>query len=171
MIEVVNNTYRTNDWGRVDRFGSRLIVFDLDEEKAAQALVYAAITRGLISSAHDLSEGGLAVAVAESCFPPTSESRDPWGAELQVDMPAANLFAETQSRFVISTSPENVAKLQELQTELAADGPAVPLAVVGTVTATGSIKICAEDGTVEVNSDAALDAWDNSLAKRLTEAS
>lgn len=148
-----------------------LMGFDLDEEKAAQALVYAAITRGLISSAHDLSEGGLAVAVAESCFPPTSESRDPWGAELQVDMPAANLFAETQSRFVISTSPENVAKLQELQTELAADGPAVPLAVVGTVTATGSIKICAEDGTVEVNSDAALDAWDNSLAKRLTEAS
>ena len=70
------------------------------------------IRTGEVRSAHDCSEGGLAVALAESCFNPAGSL----GA--QIDLSAAGqerldqiLFNETQSRIVISTVPENAEKV------------------------------------------------------------
>src|SRR5262249_23404867 len=61
-------------------------------------------------SAHDCSEGGLAVAVAECCFNP----KKLFGAEIDVnasDKSATTvLFNESQSRIVISIAPENLEK-------------------------------------------------------------
>ena len=85
-------------------------------EKNIQKLCLDLVQKGLIASAHDCSEGGLAVAVIESCI---SGSENPLGAaiNLESDMRAdALMFGETQSRVVVSFSPEDekaVIKLAE----------------------------------------------------------
>jgi phosphoribosylformylglycinamidine synthase len=81
---------------------------DLAHEIKVQNTVRDLIRRGLVKSAHDCSEGGLAVALAESCFNPEKL----FGAEINVkagETPAATvLFNESQSRIVISITPENL---------------------------------------------------------------
>ncbi len=83
---------------------------DYDREKPLQELVRELIRAGLLQSAHDCSEGGLAVALAESCFGP----EDRWGA--QVSLPGtgradALLFNESQSRVVVTCRPDAVDAL------------------------------------------------------------
>ena len=87
---------------------------DYAREVALQSALRDLIRAGWIRSAHDCSEGGLAVALAESCFNPAN----PLGA--RIDLQAAGqkwldqiLFNETQSRIVISTMPENVVSVLE----------------------------------------------------------
>ncbi|MCY7530997.1 phosphoribosylformylglycinamidine synthase subunit PurL [Bacillus altitudinis] len=76
---------------------------DLDVELARQEALLAAIQNGLVQSAHDVSEGGLGVALAESTF-----GTDGLGADIQLDLnSAASLFSESQSRFVVTVKPEN----------------------------------------------------------------
>ncbi|MEK5454135.1 phosphoribosylformylglycinamidine synthase subunit PurL [Bacillus altitudinis] len=76
---------------------------DLDVELARQEALLAAIQNGLVQSAHDVSEGGLGVALAESTF-----GTDGLGADIQIDLTsAASLFSESQSRFVVTVKPEN----------------------------------------------------------------
>ena len=76
---------------------------DLEREVALQALVRGLIADGVARSAHDCSDGGLAVAIAESAF------RSGIGADCP-DVPGGlaphvALFAETQSRIVITIAP------------------------------------------------------------------
>ncbi|MGQ8949091.1 phosphoribosylformylglycinamidine synthase subunit PurL [Bacillus altitudinis] len=76
---------------------------DLDVELARQEALLAAIQNGLVQSAHDVSEGGLGVTLAESTF-----GTDGLGADIQLDLnSAASLFSESQSRFVVTVKPEN----------------------------------------------------------------
>ncbi|KML13878.1 phosphoribosylformylglycinamidine synthase [Bacillus safensis] len=76
---------------------------DLDVELTRQEALLAAIQNGLVQSAHDVSEGGLGVALAESTF-----GTDGLGAHIQMDLnSAASLFSETQSRFVVTVKPEH----------------------------------------------------------------
>jgi phosphoribosylformylglycinamidine synthase subunit PurL len=66
------------------------------------------IREGVVQSAHDCSEGGLAVALAECCFNPERL----FGADIALnagDTPAATvLFNESQSRIFISVTPQNL---------------------------------------------------------------
>jgi phosphoribosylformylglycinamidine synthase len=91
--------------------------------------LHEAIQKGLIRSCHDISEGGLAVALAEMCL----------GGKLGLqaslrDIPCEDsaaidtilLFSESPSRFVVEVSPENAAELTALWGEL-------PLGKVGEV--------------------------------------
>ena len=75
---------------------------DLAREVAVQGLVRDLIGEGILRSAHDCSDGGLAVAVAESAF------RSGIGADcpdLPSGLPAhVALFAETQSRIVVTAA-------------------------------------------------------------------
>jgi phosphoribosylformylglycinamidine synthase len=84
---------------------------DLAHEVKVQNAVRDLIREGLVQSAHDCSEGGLAVALAESCFNPERL----FGADVAFkagDMSAATvLFNESQSRIVISLTPENLHKV------------------------------------------------------------
>jgi phosphoribosylformylglycinamidine synthase subunit PurL len=81
---------------------------DLPQEIKIQSVVRDLIREGLVKSAHDCSEGGLAVALAECCFNPEKL----FGAEtaLNADDTSATtvLFNESQSRIVISVAPENL---------------------------------------------------------------
>ena len=114
--------------------------FDLATEKANQDIVLQAIQAGLVQSAHDCSEGGLAVAVAESCF------KNDLGVDASFDMPKANLFSETQSRFVLSVKASDKAAFEAL----------VPSAkAVGTVCETGMITMHATDGAITLGTSTA----------------
>ncbi len=87
---------------------------DLEKEKAVQKVVYEAIQKGLVNSAHDCSEGGLAVALAECCI---SEKNKKIGAmvDLSAEVRADTLlFGESQSRIILSCSRENIAKIETL---------------------------------------------------------
>jgi phosphoribosylformylglycinamidine synthase II len=107
---------------------------DLEVEKKLQATVLSAIQQGLVSSAHDLAEGGLAVALVESAEPGLGAVVD-WNIDLRPDVA---LFSESQSRVLLSVKPEHVEKVCELA---AANG--TPCAQIGTV---GT-----DDVTVKVN--------------------
>jgi phosphoribosylformylglycinamidine synthase len=88
---------------------------DLKREKAVHSACLEAITSGLINSAHDCSDGGLAVTLAESCF--SGYGREAIGAELGWETklsPMAELFSESSGRIVVSVSPNNLAALIEI---------------------------------------------------------
>ncbi|UCH33447.1 MAG: phosphoribosylformylglycinamidine synthase subunit PurL [Armatimonadota bacterium] len=101
---------------------------DLEREKAVQRACLAAIRTGLVQSAHDCSDGGLAVALAESCI------RGNVGAEIrlpeeQADMRLdAALFGESQSRIVLSVRAEDVAAVGRI-----ADAHGAPWSRIGRV--------------------------------------
>ncbi len=80
---------------------------DLEEERQRQEQLLAAIQNGLVQSAHDVAEGGLGIALAE-CM--TSGSL---GADVTVvgDVTTA-LFAESQSRIVVTVRPEKAAEFE-----------------------------------------------------------
>ncbi|MFE5430013.1 phosphoribosylformylglycinamidine synthase subunit PurL [Peribacillus simplex] len=83
---------------------------DLAIEQKRQQQILTAIQKGLVASAHDLSEGGLAVALAESLF-----GASKLGAKVNISgEPVSELFSETQSRFLLSINPENQAAFEAL---------------------------------------------------------
>ena len=103
---------------------------DLGRERALIALLARAAERGLLRSATDCSDGGLAVALAECTF-------ETGGIGLEADVPAvtpatgataavATLFGESASRAVVSVRPDDRAAFLELATELR-----VPHRVIG----------------------------------------
>jgi phosphoribosylformylglycinamidine synthase len=98
---------------------------DLDAEKKLQDAVLGAIHKGLVASAHDLSDGGLAVALAESCFSGGIGAKVDVKTELRADLA---LFSESQSRILLSASKE---KAKELEVYIAEQG--VPVQAIGTV--------------------------------------
>jgi len=100
-------------------------MIDLDVEKRMQEAVLAAIRAGLVASAHDLSEGGLAVALAECCISGGIGADVSIATELRHDIA---LFSESQSRVLLSAKPE---KADELEQAIRASG--VPVARIGTV--------------------------------------
>jgi phosphoribosylformylglycinamidine synthase subunit PurL len=103
---------------------------DLERERALQRLLVKAVREGLVESAHDCSEGGLAIALAESCF-------GSGGIGVRVELAGAAdvvgelrtetaLFGESASRVVVSTGGELVQHLLD-----AAKTAGVPAAVIG----------------------------------------
>ena len=106
-------------------------VLDLAREASLQRLLVSGVASGLIRSAHDCAEGGLAVTLAESCFDT--------GLGLQADIEAvavqtplfrdiATLFGEAASRVVVSVAPSRV---DELAARARKEG--VPATVIGRV--------------------------------------
>lgn len=115
-------------------------MIDLAVEKRLQDALLGAIREGWIASAHDLSEGGLAVALAESCI------SSGLGAEVNVETALRAdiaLFSESQSRVLISVKPEQIEAVLDWFKEQGV--PAVQLGVVeGTelsVSVNGELKV------------------------------
>lgn len=99
---------------------------NLDTEKKMLGGVLKAIQSGLVQSAHDVSEGGLAAALAESCISGNVGASVQWSTDLRNDVA---LFSESQSRIVLSVSPDHKNALEKLLQE--ADVPFTALGVVG----------------------------------------
>ena len=101
---------------------------DLKLEQAVQNCCLEAIDRGILRSAHDISDGGLAVSLAECCIGGPDR---PLGVRIETHEMIrgdALLFSESPSRIVVSLEEKNLARLQELAAELR-----VPMHVIGTV--------------------------------------
>jgi phosphoribosylformylglycinamidine synthase len=115
---------------------------DLAAEKKLLDAVLGAIRQGLVASAHDLSEGGLAAALAESCFERGLGVSADFATPLRPDLA---LFSESQSRILLSAPPE---RADALAAWLKARG--IPLQRLGTV---GGDRL-----VVKVNGRPAIDA-------------
>ncbi len=83
---------------------------DLEVEAVRQQALLKAIKAGLVQSAHDVAEGGLAVAIAETTF-----GANGLGVEVTLAGSATTaLFSESQSRFVVTVKEENAAAFVEI---------------------------------------------------------
>jgi phosphoribosylformylglycinamidine synthase len=136
-----------------DIVSGRPPALDLELETAVQAVVRDGIRNGLVKSAHDCSEGGIAVTLAESCI------AGDIGADVHLhdDLPpVASLFGETQSRIVVSVADEDAeALVNEL---LAAQ---VPYSVIGAVRG-DSLTIC---DRLDVSVDDLREAYEATLER------
>ncbi len=96
-----------------DKEEGKIPELDLEEEKNVQNFVLSAIDKGIVKSAHDCSEGGLAVNLAESCI------NGNIGAEIYLENSSlsdiSSLFSETQSRIVISVANDNIDEFINLK--------------------------------------------------------
>jgi len=104
---------------------------DLKAESRLQKLCVQLARKGVVRSAHDLSDGGLAVAAAESCMSGRRHGAGPLGASLSLKAKGrtdALLFGESASRVLFSVDPANAKKF-----EAAAKAAGVPLQAIGTV--------------------------------------
>lgn len=102
-------------------------IVDVEKEKRLYEVVLKLIDERLIKSAHDCSDGGLAIAIAESCFNPQLKTK---GAIIDLDFEHridAELFGEAHSRVVISTVAANVPAILEICGDF-------PCTVIGEVT-------------------------------------
>lgn len=115
---------------------------DLEVEKKLLKGVLGAIQQGMVRSAHDLAEGGLAVALAESCI------SGGLGAQVNVTTdlrPDVALFSESQSRILLSAAPH---KAEALESYLR--GLDIPVSVLGKVEGSGlTIEVNGQPGVQE----------------------
>lgn len=125
---------------------------DLAMEARVQNCVLQAITEDLLSTAHDCSDGGLAVAVAESAI-----LGDKGASVMLQTVNAASLFGEDQSRIVVSLPQEKTARLREV-----AAGYSVPIVEIGKV---GNneliIGISEHQITTQIPSNVLAQAWNS----------
>jgi phosphoribosylformylglycinamidine synthase len=145
---------------------------DLELELAVQNMVRDLIRLGLVRSAHDCSEGGLAVALAECCFSPDRllgadiglENCGNTSAGYPGDTPApANaatvLFSEAQSRIIVSCEPKNTKRvLSELKSKN------IPHAQIGSVI-TDSLRATVNGENLSWRVAELYDLWWNSIRR------
>ena len=136
---------------------------DLDLEKKVQDTCLKLNTEGLINSAHDCNDGGLAVAITEQCFASLNNNAN--GAEIELNdenLDATNqLFSESPSRILITFDKEDADKV----TEIVGD---CPFEIIG--------KVTKEDLNIKINSNETINAkisdlqsvWKNALENYLT---
>jgi phosphoribosylformylglycinamidine synthase len=136
---------------------------DLQFEAVVQKVCLEAAEAGLLTSAHDCSDGGLAVALAENCF--SSLNRSAAGADISLkdSLPTtSSLFSESPSRIIISFPESSRAPLQEIAERLNC-----PFNVIGLVNGS-RLRITHNDQeVVSVDIQQLETAWQSSLSKRL----
>ncbi|AND37943.1 MULTISPECIES: phosphoribosylformylglycinamidine synthase subunit PurL [Cytobacillus] len=123
---------------------------DLEKEEKAQEQILKAIRSGLVASAHDVAEGGLAVAAAESLIGSTG-----LGADIKVKGNATSaLFSESQSRFLLSVKKENQEVFESL----------VDATLIGEVTEAPILYISNEEGLLLAEQvDVLKQAWKGAI--------
>ena len=135
---------------------------DVDLEQRVQVLVRQAIADGLIASAHDSSDGGLAVALAECSI------ASGLGVELTLSAaqtsPARLLFAEGGARVVVSVKADQLMRWQTMLTS----SPGVSATVLGTVASHGRYQLSFGAGsTIDLSVDQLQQVYADALPRRL----
>jgi phosphoribosylformylglycinamidine synthase len=141
---------------------------DLDLEVAVQTACLEAIRSGLVKSAHDCSEGGLAFALAECSF--SSYGRPAIGARIDLTEhsllsgildPATLLFAESPSRILLSVRPGDVQAVAAIAREAR-----TPCAVIGTVGG-DRLEISGSEKLIDQPVGILEEPWRNCLSRQL----
>ena len=129
---------------------------DLEMASSIFHALHHSIKSGWVQSCHDLSEGGLAVALAEMAF------AGGLGVDVQIDAidnecHTAKLFAESNSRFVCEVAPEHVEGFESQFKDL-------PLFAIGTVTDTTQFKIASQNkNLIESEIESLKQSWQQTL--------
>ncbi len=137
---------------------------DLAEECAVQAAALALIRSGMIASVHDVSDGGLLVALAEGVLFAEALGADvhlsPRG-EFRLD---ALLFGEAQSRIILSVAGSDAAQIQTILLE----NPEVQWTRLGTVQSKPEFSVTVDDQQVfRCSLDAMKSAYHGSIAQHM----
>ena len=144
-----------SEWAHVvhGHLGGRPPKVDLAAERALAELLAAAAPTGLITAAHDLSEGGLAQALVEACLI--------GGRGAEVTLPAdadpfITLFSESTARVLVTVPPDRVAEVT-----VRCEDAGIPVAELGSVTPSGDGLALAGVGTLRL--EELSDAWEGTL--------
>ena len=161
-IAVLEAAFGSSEYAQVvlGKLWGRPPVIDLDGELKLQQLLIQLAAESLIDSAKDISEGGLAVTLAEKCFA--------HGVGVEIDMGSGKLshiqalFAEMASQVLVSCDPAQVGRIQEV-----AGQRGISATALGT-TVDGSFKISI-DGVPAVSGEVAelKQAWTSGLETAL----
>lgn len=129
---------------------------DLDKEKKLIDLLLTLIKNGLVCSSHDISDGGLAVCLAESAIQ--------GGIGFRVDLPGQTgefdrlLFSEAPGRVVVSLKSSDLAKVQELAGQMG-----IETKVLGQVGGSDLVYSCNGAQTCRVSLTAASSVWEETI--------
>lgn len=132
---------------------------DLKLERAVHRSCLRAIDKGILRSAHDISEGGLAVALVEGCV---SRPEGPMGVKIKLQEMMrmdALLFGESQSRIIVSIEEKNLNLLKEIAAKEGA-----PTQVIGEV---GGNRFAIQP-MIGLAVDELKAIWSSTLEKHLT---
>jgi len=141
---------------------------DLEAAKTLHTTLIGLIQSGLVKSAHDCSEGGLAVALAESCISQLIARETPRLIGATIDLSAlkdvrldALLFGETQSRIVVTCKPLDAVKVVERAKLMGV--PAVQIGKVGG----DKLTVKTAGGEFSAPLTELHDQWWNSIARAM----
>ena len=125
----------------------------MELEAAVQRVCRRAVAEGIVHSAHDCSDGGLAVALAESCIAGNIGFTGSFAMSGRWD---AALFGETESRIVVSLPEDRLSQLERLCSD-----EGVPSVVLGRV---GGSRLSLGSG-LDLGLDEVEDAWSGGLER------
>jgi phosphoribosylformylglycinamidine synthase len=142
---------------------------NLDTEQAVQGCVLQLIRAGLVQSAHDCSDGGVAVALAECCMSGPDRSR---GAVVRLtpgrQRKDSMLFGESQSRIIVSAKPAQRQAILEQAQRMG-----VPAVVIGAVGGASLVIYLGDEQsttkTIDLPVATIADRWGCSLERRLSQ--
>jgi len=140
---------------------------DLQAERAVQTVCLEAAEAGLLASAHDCSDGGLAVALAECCFSSLGRTAIGAGITLPASLPgslptASMLFSESPSRIIVSFPASSRAAIENI-----AEREKCPFTVIGHVGGNSLLIKLGEEETISAEVSAMENVWRSSLSKKL----
>ena len=140
---------------------------NLETEKTLHACMLRLTAEGVVQSAHDCSDGGLAVTLAECCFAPQATPDKSLGATIRLDSNGlrtdALLFGESPSRIVLSVSPGQAEHVLAIAHE-----HEVPAQDIGVVGGDNLIVHVNDQPTIDVPVPALFEQWSRSLESKLS---
>ncbi len=165
-ITDAESEFGSSEWAKeiLDTLWGYPPELDLEKEAALQKAVIELIQQGLIDSAHDCSDGGIAVALAEKALPKGV------GAKVNINSNELSaefaLFGEDASRIVISCDPANLPRIQQVAENHGISAEAIGETIPGRL----EIKLD-EKPVISVAVTDLSDAYENALESALrTEA-
>lgn len=122
---------------------------DMSKVKMIQQNVLNSIKSGLVESCHDISEGGLAVALSEAAF------ENQLGFEIKTGLNDQQLFSETPGRFLVSVAPENQAAFEKAFEE--------DFELLGKVSNDKTLRITTQNSNVELDLVQSFKNWKEAI--------
>ncbi|QUP86729.1 phosphoribosylformylglycinamidine synthase subunit PurL [Exiguobacterium sp. PFWT01] len=126
---------------------------DLEEERQTQKVLLHAIREGLVTAAHDVSEGGLAAALPELVF------GTGFGMDVTIDTDLVTaLFSESQSRFLVTVDKAHAESFASMTNGTA----------IGTVTEASTLVVRASDRLIEMDVKELERVWEGAIPCYMT---